>query len=838
MAPNASDPKDLKLVLNLARRRALSTLIDKIISHMRSKIEASFNGPQAESAAPLFLGGNSRSSSSDNTSTSPQPSPSPDPGAEARQKRLAACLEKPLSTPKLRELQRDALSYLDNWAREVGAVLGKASGGPEDARSEQRRRDYWLAARNPAPTPHSSVVSPPPGVKDVAAEVEADARRRKEAQDVLRLQSRYHPVPTRLGTISKEERVCVVSCVVLLLLSLGHYSAHSRVLLCYLTSALALPLSVLMKEETEVAQTLLLASKALTADAETQKRRAENASSRRWKVGLASIAGAAVIGITGGLAAPAVAGAIGGIMGGVGLGGVASFFGIFAMNGALVGSLFGAFGGKMTGEMVDAYAKEVSDFRFLPLASEWGEHGTKEEAQTEGRRLRVTIGINGWLNNRDDVLKPWRVLGRESEVFALQYEMEALIALGTSLDDMVSSYAWSYIKMDILKRTVLATLWSALWPVYLLKMATSIDNPFAVARSRSEKAGEVLADALINKAQGERPVTLVGYSLGSRVIYSCLRSLADRKAFGLIEDVVFIGSPVPSSSNSWRVMRSVVSGKLINVYSENDYILAFLYRATSIQFGIAGLQDIGDVEGVDNLNLSKEVSGHLRYPELIGKILKKSGFEGILVEDTVIEGDVAEIQLLDVEMGVLNVQDGDQKGEGGYETDLLCLMDSEPPTAELEAGTSYADRDRRDPAQGFDPRSSRALDTERVGGSSIRHGLEDLTMGLADLDITNPNVERGSEPPQLSPAQTHPPGISQVNLNQQEQEQYIEAGRERGRGVVDTTQGLSGVDFTDRQHDHREYASDSSGSQMIDNDSDDDCGLTVVDHMPIPDDEQ
>lgn len=35
-------------------------------------------------------------------------------------------------------------------------------------------------------------------------------------------------------------------------------------------------------------------------------------------------------------------------MGGVGLGGLASFLGIFAMNGALVGSLFGAFGGKMT----------------------------------------------------------------------------------------------------------------------------------------------------------------------------------------------------------------------------------------------------------------------------------------------------------------------------------------------------------------------------------------------------------------------------------------------------------------------------------------------------------
>lgn len=202
-----------------------------------------------------------------------------------------------------------------------------------------------MAKRTPPPPPYSALSS---DFKDIAAEVEAEAREIQEAKDVSILQSLYHPIPTRLTTIPKEDRICVISCMVLLLLSLGHYSAHSRVLLCYLTSAFAIPLDVLTREETDIAKTLILASKALTADDETKKRQAENASSRRWKVGLASVAGAALIGVTGGLAAPVVAGAIGGIMGGVGLGGLASFLGIFAMNGALVGTLFGAFGGKMT----------------------------------------------------------------------------------------------------------------------------------------------------------------------------------------------------------------------------------------------------------------------------------------------------------------------------------------------------------------------------------------------------------------------------------------------------------------------------------------------------------
>jgi hypothetical protein len=678
MSPSSSDPKDLKMILNPARRRALTILIGSIISQMRSKIEHSFvpslQSPSAEDTPPLFVSRNSGDQSS---------SASPDPEAAQRQQQLEARIEKNIPRRKMQELERAALRYFDGWQDDVVTSLGKIVNAPEDPRSEQRRRE-WLATRSrpPPPPPYTPTATV---ARDPDAVAAAEARELQEAKDITLLQNMYPPIPTRLTTISKEDRVSVISCMVLLLLGLGHYSAHSRILLCNLTSSFALPLSILATEETEIARTLIIASKTLTADAETQKRKEENASARRWKVGLASVAGAALIGVTGGIATPIVAGAIGGLMGTVGLGGVASFLGIFAMNGALVGSLFGAYGAKMTGTMVDNYAKEVSDFKFLPIKEEWGEFGTREEEEVEGRRLRVTIGINGWLNSKEDACKPWRVLGQgsDSEVFALRYEVNALLQLGNSLQSMVSSYAWSFVKLEILKRTVLATLWSALWPVYLLQMATAIDNPFNMARNRSEKAGEVLADALINKAQGERPVTLVGYSLGSRVIYSCLTSLAERKAFGLVESVVLIGSPVPSNSNNWRMMRSVVSGKVINVYSENDYILAFLYRATSIQLGVAGLQAISDVDGVENMNLTKEVSGHLRYPDLIGKILKRLGFEGIMVEDTHIEEETqAEIQLLELDAGM----DADAHPLSG--PGIASLMDQGPTDQKARAVSS------------------------------------------------------------------------------------------------------------------------------------------------------
>lgn len=164
----------------------------------------------------------------------------------------------------------------------------------------------------------------------------------------------------------------------------------------------------------------------------------------------------------------------------------------------------------------------------------------------------------------------------------------------------------------------------ALWPIVLLNISKIVNNPSTIAKNRADKAGLVLADALINKAQGERPVTLIGYSMGARVIYSCLMSLAERRAFGLVENVFLIGAPTSSDAKVWHAIRSVVAGQLVNVYAEKDYILAFLYRTSSIQYSIASLQKVQDVKGIENIDVTMMLSGHLRYQHLVGSILERS----------------------------------------------------------------------------------------------------------------------------------------------------------------------------------------------------------------------
>ncbi|KAM0335460.1 hypothetical protein ACHAQA_000508 [Verticillium albo-atrum] len=619
MAPLAADPRQILVVLDDGRRREFYALIEDIMSSMRFQLELN----------------------NDNDSSTPPPQ------ADQQQKKL----QKKSGSPKseLVSLRKDALKHFDDWRKEILKKLKEITSAKEDKKvleARKQRKDEVAKMKAGSSSEEKDLI----GLGDTENSSTANAK------DVATLQKHYHPVPTDLDALPVEDKRELLSSLLLVALSTGNYSAHSRVLALHLASSFELPLAVLITEETEIAKFLVEAStaegedgsgkknaaaaSAMSGEAEASKRRQDNQASRFWKVGLASVAGAAVIGVTGGLAAPAVAGVLSGIMGSVGLGGVASFLGIFWANGALVGALFGAYGAKMTGEMMDQYAKEVEDFRFLPLKEEYGQDAEKASSEDKkSRRLRVTIGINGWLDDEEAVTRPWKVLGEESEVFALRYEIKALLALGASLDGLVKSYAWKYVKLEILKNTVLVSLSAVLWPAYLLSTASNIDNPYNLARNRSEKAGRVLADALINRAQGERPVTLIGYSLGARAIHSCLKTLAERRAFGLVDSVVLIGAPAPSNTEQWQLLRSVVAGRIFNAYSQNDYILGFMYRATSLQLGVAGLQPIEGVDGIENLDLSDDVAGHLRYPGLIAQILTKCGFPDVKDGEGEIERD-------------------------------------------------------------------------------------------------------------------------------------------------------------------------------------------------------
>ncbi|KAA6415168.1 MAG: duf726 domain-containing protein [Lasallia pustulata] len=668
---HGEEGQSLTTVLDAHSRGELTLLIASATASMRKTIESNF-----DPSATL-----SRDFLDDLTSEDDKIlNPNIDPGtvdveAYDRERKLREQREKELSEPKTRELHAAALKFFDDWREGVIQRVGEVVNSKEKASSQMME----------ATTDPSSAHTP----SDKKINTEGASTSNESSSSALK--ELYPPISTRLAALEEEKRILILHSMLLLLLSLEHYIAPSRILLLYLTSSLHLGLEVLTQDEEKVAKGLLEAAKQMSAEEETAKKAKENESSRKWKVGLASVAGAAIIGVTGGLAAPLVAAGVGSVMGGLGLGATAAagYLGSVAGSTVIVGGLFGAYGGRMTGQMMDNYAREVEDFAFLPVRGSRKnfDHNEKEAANESGtRRLRVTIGISGWLTEKEEVVTPWRVVGPGSEVFALRYELEALMNLGNSITAMVSSTAWGYAKKEIIQRTIFAEMMTAMWPLGLLQVSRVVDNPFSVAKSRSEKAGEVLADALINKAQGERPVTLIGYSLGARVIYACLTSLATRRAFGLVESVVLIGAPTPSTTADWRVLRSVVAGRLVNVYSENDYVLGFLYRTSSIQYGVAGLQKIEGLPSVENVDVSETVSGHLRYRYLVGSILKKIGFEDV---------DGEEVRKEEEAMRVMEEEEKRRrdllllrgKGKGGKEGEGDAEKEAEEMQKEVEEKT-------------------------------------------------------------------------------------------------------------------------------------------------------
>lgn len=499
-----------------------------------------------------------------------------------------------------KRLRASAFEDFDKWAEGLQRRVFEVVNSRDSSTSSRG------ANRSPLPTTASAPAVPEDGEIRLSE---------FEAADLTLLQSLYPPIdpPTLLLNLPFETREKILHSLLLLLISLEHYDARSRVLLHFLSSSLSLPPSSLLALESITAATLINPAH-VSATAESQKAIEANKIAKRWKVGLASVAGAAVIGLTGGLAAPFVAAGIGGLLSGIGLGATvaAGYLGAVAGSGAIVGALFGAYGGKMTGEMVGRYASEVEDFAFIPLQSEstinsqkqrpnprrapattFDQIATNNNAEPD-KKLLVTIGISGWLTKPEDIILPWRCLSpRSSSLYALRFDPAALMDIGTSLDTLLESYTWRYVQYEIVKHTVLATLYLALWPLVLVKAARVIDNPYSVARHRAEKAGRVLADALCNRVQGERPVNLIGFGLGARVVYYAMKGLAQRGAWGVVQDVYFLGAPVQSGNRSeWVMIRAVASGRVVNGYSGSDWVLGFLERGSTLNMGVADRKSV------------------------------------------------------------------------------------------------------------------------------------------------------------------------------------------------------------------------------------------------------
>ncbi|RLN40208.1 transmembrane and coiled-coil domain-containing protein 4-like [Panicum miliaceum] len=237
-------------------------------------------------------------------------------------------------------------------------------------------------------------------------------------------------------------------------------------------------------------------------------------------------------------------------------------------------------------------------------------------------RLAVGICISGFAFTEEDYSKPWEGWKTNLERYILQWESKHVYAVSTAIQDWLASRVALELMREGAMQTVLSGIISAFaWPATLVSAADFIDSKWTVGIDRSDKAGKMLADVLLNGLQGSRPVTLVGFSLGARVVFKCLQELAQLgNNEGIVERAVLIGAPVSVQGEMWESARKMVAGRFVNVYSTNDWILGITFRASLLTQGLAGIQAV-QVPGVENVDVTELVFGHSSYRSLLQEIL-------------------------------------------------------------------------------------------------------------------------------------------------------------------------------------------------------------------------
>ncbi|KAK4990451.1 hypothetical protein LTR66_001663 [Elasticomyces elasticus] len=403
----------------------------------------------------------------------------------------------------------------------------------------------------------------------------------------------------------------------LVLIADSIYDARSRTLLERVGKALSVDWLEICRFEKRITDSLEMqeaANKENWNEDEHVEERKKAAKTRRLvMMGLATVGGGLVIGLSAGLLAPVIGAGLAAGFTTIGVAGTSTFL-AGAGGAAIVTSTGILTGGTIAVRATNRRMGAVKTYEYRPL------HNNK--------RVNLIVTVAGWMTGKvDDVRLPFSTVDPiMGDIYSIHWEPEMLQSMGDTIN-ILATEALTQGLQQILGSTLLIALMAAIQlPVVLTKLSYLIDNPWSVSQARADMAGLILADSLIDRNLGVRPVTLVGFSLGSRVIFSCLRELAAKGQFGLVQNVYLFGSPVVVKKDEYLRARAVVSGRFVNGYATNDWILGYLFRATSGGvMRVAGLAPV-EIPGIENTNVTELVPGHMAYRGAMPKLLRHVGW--------------------------------------------------------------------------------------------------------------------------------------------------------------------------------------------------------------------
>ncbi|WVQ74529.1 hypothetical protein IAR50_004130 [Cryptococcus sp. DSM 104548] len=427
-------------------------------------------------------------------------------------------------------------------------------------------------------------------------------------------------VSTSLSTtdqlVTLDIRWTILCDLFLVLIADAVFDARSRTFLTQVAAALGFDWLDVVRFENRVTEALEIQE---GMEKKEQKeiidgRRKAARNKRYAMMGAAAVGGGLVIGLSAGLMAPLIGAGLGAAFTTVGITGTTGF--LAGAGGAAVITTGGVLtGANIAGRGMARRTREVRTFQMKPLDN--------------NKRVSCYITMGGFMASKvDDVRLPFSVIDPSvGDVFSILWEPEMMEEMGGALK-IFGSEILTQVGQQVLQATVMTALLSALqWPLILTKLGYLIDNPWSNALDRARAAGLLLADVIMQRHAGVRPISLIGFSLGARAIFYALIELARNKAYGLVQDVFIFGTTVTASRTTWLDVRSVVAGRFVNGYATNDWMLGYLFRATTGGLNtVAGLRPVETVQGLENVDVTELITGHMSYRSCMPQLLKKVGF--------------------------------------------------------------------------------------------------------------------------------------------------------------------------------------------------------------------
>jgi len=244
----------------------------------------------------------------------------------------------------------------------------------------------------------------------------------------------------------------------------------------------------------------------------------------------------------------------------------------------------------------------------------------------EGKLPSVLV-INGFLSQDGDDVSDWLSVVDElyptNRVIHVQWSAGNLTEM--ALDDGIVAGGPSGDK-GVSKLLAAAKLARGVTPAGIAMIASGVVADKFVGRWKksfnetlhvgNDLASEILDDESLHGC------ILMGHSLGARVIRHTLNNLEAN----YIKAAYLLAGAVSADAEQWtNILEKHTELRLVNCYSDNDYILKGGYRAgTLFDHKPAGLIEIDsqNTKQVMNLDVSEFASGHMSYKnEKVGKAL-------------------------------------------------------------------------------------------------------------------------------------------------------------------------------------------------------------------------